>query len=575
MPLGITAVAPAGEFLFARPEAHRLGAFGGVHSGWIGIILAAAFADVVPRPANAAGEAEIVRKLERRGSEDGFRREMRLTELLVVGHAVARRKGVGRDVDGAVAARLAGHVDHRAGDVGQPVVEQIALQLKLVRRLVVVELPNGRREIHRRRRETVSRARIVAVAARVDVAEDVLERQVVRNVERRRVDDGEGAGRALVQIDVVARGAQAGRRIVEIGLIGLDAVEGRLVHVDADQSLGTAVRIGMIGDDRAVGDVVRRLEQQGRARLGHVLVVVALIGKAAPARIIHLLVGPTDAGKRIGGLGRVRRAGRLIGNRERIALAVPMERGDAQSRLVTHRHVDGRFELQVVIVAELHARIAAGVIHRRSRRHEQHRAARRVASEQRALRALQHLHRLQVEERRGQGRDLVGRRERHVCEIGLDRTRGGAEELAATADREAGKRAVARIGVDLQAGNRLVQGEGVRDPLLLQRGLREGGDCHRHTLHILLAAPRGHDDVVHRGRFLLQLRGRRAGRSGLGTSGNLESERARQRARSQQGVLRRTPHVGNPPPSPSPQSLPWYVTRLNISAVASRIGTKP
>ena len=104
-----------------------------------------------------------------------------------------------------------------------------------------------------------------------------------------------------------------------------------------------------------------------------------------------------------------------------VAVALDDVEGAAQQHGVGQRHVEHALDFEQFEIAEARAHERFGLV-RRFRRRVQHRAAGRVAAEQRALRAFQHLHGLEIVEGRG-----AADRERHFVQI-RDHRRGRAAE---------------------------------------------------------------------------------------------------------------------------------------------------
>ncbi len=179
------------------------------------------------------------------------------------------------------------------------------------------------------------------------------------------------------------------------------------------------------------------------------------------------------------------------------------------------RHVDHALHAPHVVVAGRTLEIALELAGRPVR-HQQHRAAGGVAAEQRALRPLQHLHVLQVEQV-ADGDAIAGRgrrgaaRPHDIGEIDADRWRGGEilDEAANCESRLFG--AVAGVDRERRGVGRKVGGIG--DVARGNRFLVVDRDRDRHVLQPFLDAPRSDDDVVARSLFGL-LRILRHGRHG-------------------------------------------------------------
>ncbi len=170
-------------------------------------------------------------------------------------------------------------------------------------------------------------------------------------------------------------------------------------------------------------------------------------------------------------------------------------------------HAGGRAERDVQYALQpLHVVVAGGRLHiafeliRGALRHEEHRAARRVATEQRALRPLEYLHVLQVEKGACAGavadrKAIGGAAQRdHIGEIDADRWRG-AEVLHEAADRIA-RVVAAEIAVRREGRRECGQVGGVHDIAGAQLVLVEHRHGNRHVLEALLDAPGGHQDVL-------------------------------------------------------------------------------
>jgi hypothetical protein len=121
-----------------------------------------------------------------------------------------------------------------------------------------------------------------------------------------------------------------------------------------------------VDDDRVVLDVVRQIEHQARAQRGI-------------ADVVEMIRADT-------------------GDVVLITLAELLVDAQAHARPVAQRRVDDRLRTPQVIIAPGLLGVAFEGIGRLAW-HQQHRTAGRVAAEQRALRAFEHLHVLQVEER--------------------------------------------------------------------------------------------------------------------------------------------------------------------------------
>jgi hypothetical protein len=175
-----------------------------------------------------------------------------------------------------------------------------------------------------------------------------------------------------------------------------------------------------------------------------------------------------------------------------------MRSAHAQARAVAEGHVDHGLEAPHVVIADGALDIAfepAG----RLLGYEEDGAARGIAAEQRALRPLQHLDILQVEEGTrtsavtGLQRARTARRD-HVGEIDADR-RGGEEILDETAQRE-GRIVVAKLTVGRQ--RRGISGEILagNNVAISDRLLREHGHGDRNVLKAFLDAASSNDDII-------------------------------------------------------------------------------
>ncbi len=181
-------------------------------------------------------------------------------------------------------------------------------------------------------------------------------------------------------------------------------------------------------------------------------------------------------------------------------LRVPLTRSDLsrdanRKRSVDERHVDGRLALGPAIVACQHLHVAGRAVEVGTARLEEYRAARGIAAEERALRAVQDFHRLEVIVETG-ARHLS----RYLREVPHDagspscaasRVQSGlalaseAEELLSAPVRVLGH--VGRGSEELQVGERL-------HAVALEGVLVDGRDGYGDLLQRLASAARRDDD---------------------------------------------------------------------------------
>ena len=262
-----------------------------------------------------------------------------------------------------------------------------------------------------------------------------------------------------------------------------------------------------VGDDAvevgAVGDVVRALldqvgaEQAGAARRGALVhVEQGAEGRVRLVQELHALGVFVVAVQfvRLAGLGQVAVVVDVV-------VAVLAQRGHAHRPLVRQRHVDGAFDVGGAVRAVRQVVVALGLLQVRLFGLELDDAGRGVAAEQRALRAAQHFHAGQVEDREAfQDRvfldDLVID-QRHRLRRECRKVR-----VAVAADVETRERAAVRR---LHVQARRLAGQQT-DVLAaghehVQLFTLDGGDGHRHFLDVLGTALRRHGHRLQLGRL--------------------------------------------------------------------------
>ena len=197
--------------------------------------------------------------------------------------------------------------------------------------------------------------------------------------------------------------------------------------------------------------------------------------------------------------------------------AVPVEpqAGNADAEGISQRQVEHRLGFFGIVIAvlEFAAGVDSGEIGFGG--NEIDHARGRVAAEQRALRAAQHLDPFQVIEL---AFEQASRYQRHVVDVDRGRAvarRAGAQ-VANAADGEA-RRGEIGLG-ETDVGQRLLQRCGVDDLLLLEVLCREGGNRDRHVLQSFGLALGGNDDILNTrvGLVLRRAFRRRCGRIGRG-----------------------------------------------------------
>ena len=178
-----------------------------------------------------------------------------------------------------------------------------------------------------------------------------------------------------------------------------------------------------------------------------------------------------------------------------VAIVLVPHAGEAQLHAVAQLDVPHGLERRRAVVAERQGRHAL-VRLRRLCRADHDGAARRVAAEERALRALEDFHAIEVEHRRV---DALRTRVDQVAHVRRDRRVGQDGEflLAQATDREQRRRAARTVARgDRQAGHLGAECHHVGDALRREFCAPDGADGDRHRLDRLFATARRHDDFL-------------------------------------------------------------------------------
>ena len=414
---------------------------------------------LVARVAQAAAQLEAVRDLVVQRAERGPRaRILRLRRVRRV-LRIARRQRVEADridADVLVEVEQAGHPLQR--------ILRVRFETHFLRQLAVRRQQVGRLDGERDVRVLARivrphRRRIHGAHAAVDVAAAV-ERRVL--VTRDRVQ--RHALQVPAQAHVGAAGAQ-GLVVAAVGRVAVvveavdEVARAFLDDVGAEQRR-VAFQIARVHAQQG-GEVARRLHQQLHA-CGVVVVAFEILRVAVRIRVVHEVV------------------------------AVLRLQRHAQRDRVRQRQVVRAFRAQGAVVAGAEHGIAFRAEHG-FRRVELDHAGRRVAAEQRALRAAQHFDLVDVEH----GEALEHRAFLHdVVDDEADRLRCVQIEvrIALAADVEAGERAaVVRFDVQRRraAGQEADVGAAGREHVELVA--LDRGHGHRHVLEVLGAPLGGHD----------------------------------------------------------------------------------
>ncbi len=319
----------------------------------------------------------------------------------------------------------------------------------------------------------------------------------------------EGHQRSLARIAGAVRDAGEAAAEPAVHVTAADVV-GLVVTGDGVQRHGVEVPAQARADGRRLQSLV--VVAVGRVIAGvetvHQVVGAALHDVGAEGGGMTVVVAPlqleegVEAAVLVAGLharGLVAEAFQVAGGvGQRVVHAVILTlhhaRG-AQRPVAAHRHVHRRLQVLRVPAPQTQAGIALEALAGLDRI-ELHDAGRRVAAEQRALRATQQFNLLDVEEREAlQDRVLL----HHVVEHQAHGLRGVEVEVgvAQTAHIEA-REAAAEVRLDVQARHAARDGANV----LARHGHRldglalHGRDGERHFLQVLDAARTGHDDLL-------------------------------------------------------------------------------
>ena len=287
----------------------------------------------------------------------------------------------------------------------------------------------------------------------------------------------------------------------------------RVVHDQGDAVEGAPLGVGgvAVGRDVARIEVVvgihrdRRPLRIGRQRHdagGHAAVLVQALVVPADQRGGVLAQSHLPGGAR----GPHVLAAQILagGTVLEPTVAVIEQRVETQGRVVAGREVPHRIGVLLAVVAQAQAQAGLGLV-LRTTGHQRDRAGSRVSAEQRALRALQHLDALDVDERQQHAATAAAV---DAIDEHAHRRIGADAEVAGLRAPQSERRLGRLRRIHDQAGH-----EGVDVTQVVRRHVIEQLLVHdlqrdRHVLQLLLAALRGDDDGVQVGGVLFALRRR-------------------------------------------------------------------
>ena len=444
-----------------------------------------------------------------------------------------------------VGQRMA-HAHHVAGEGVDAVGEHVGLA-GLARALVVIAGPGHpvRQVVAAAELEFLVPARVVLEVGGVEVADDVVGAVVVAAVLGVEAAPGGGRDQAAPGERVV----HAQRGAVELALLHR---ADRVVVERRVQRVQVARRIGRVR--RALLRIVRQRNHANR-RLRQLLEIL-VIPRQQHAGVVGEVPAPYRAGAEIV-VAAVAPAAGGVGDPAVAAVAVAAE---AQRHVVVERHVDQAVQVLPAIIARAHAHAALEMVARLVG-DDRDRAGRRVAAEQGALRAFQHLDPLDVVEREQGG---AGARRVDAVDV-YAHGRLGADAEVVGADAAQLVTGLGRlVAADDQAGHEqahLAQVGGGQHVDL------PGGDDlqrDRHLLHLLRAALRGHRDLAELGDALGRVVRRCVAGGGI-LRRRIGAEREQRAAQQQQG--------GAAEQQPAQADREWTLTHAH-SVLSPCIGSR-